>query len=100
MSTVRILMRNQKIQKTNQSELNYTITEMKNTPEGMNSRLGITDLVSDLEDRIMEITQSEQQKEKQIFKNETSLRDFWIISSIPIFTVKGFRKRKGGEECI
>ena len=32
---------------------------MKNTPEGMNSRLGITDLVSDLEDRIMEITQSE-----------------------------------------
>ena len=73
---------------------------MKNTLEGMNSRLGITDLVSDLEERIMKITQSEWQKEKQIFKNETSLRDFWIISSIPIFTVKGSRNRKGGEECI
>ena len=66
MSTVRILMRNQKIQKNIQSELNYTITEMKNTLEGMNSRLGITDLVSDLEERIMEIAQSEWQKEKQI----------------------------------
>ena len=41
----------------------YTITEMKNTLEGMNSRLGITDLVSDLEERIMKITQSECQKE-------------------------------------
>ena len=66
MSTVRILMRNQKIQKNIQSELNYTITEMKNTLEGMNTRLGITDLVSDLEERIMEIAQSEWQKEKQI----------------------------------
>ena len=39
---------------------------MKNTLEGMNTRLGITDLVSDLEERIMEIAQSEWQKEKQI----------------------------------
>ena len=52
----------------------YTITEMKNTLEGMNSRLGITDLVSDLEETIMEITQSEWQKEEQIFKNETIFR--------------------------
>ena len=34
---------------------------------GINRRLGDTELhISDLEDRIMEITQSEQQKEKQI----------------------------------
>ena len=26
----------------------------------------------------MEITQSEQQKEKQILKNENTLRDFWV----------------------
>ena len=44
-----------------------TIIEMKNTLEGMKSRLGDTgEGISDLEDRIMEITQSEQQKEKQI----------------------------------
>ena len=52
---------------------------MKNTLEGINSRLtGHTEGgISDLEDRIMEITQSEQQKEKQILKNENSLRDIW-----------------------
>ena len=37
---------------------------MKNTLEGMNSKLGNTEeCTSDLEDRIMEITQLEQQKE-------------------------------------
>ena len=40
---------------------------MKNILEGVNSRLGDTEeCTSDLEDRIMEITQSEEQKEKQI----------------------------------
>ena len=41
---------------------------MKNTLEGMNSRLGITDLVSDLEERIMEITQIRMAKRKTNFK--------------------------------
>ena len=41
----------------------------------MNSRLSDSEeSISDLEDRIMEITQSEQHKEKQIFKNENSLK--------------------------
>ena len=40
---------------------------MKNTLEIIKSRLGDTEeLVSDLEERIMEINQSEQPKEKQI----------------------------------
>ena len=40
---------------------------MKNTLKGINSRLGdIEESISDLKDRIMEITQSEQPKEKQI----------------------------------
>ena len=40
---------------------------MKNTLERMKSRLRDTEEhISDLEDRVMEITQSEQQKEKQI----------------------------------
>ena len=38
---------------------------MKNTPEGVNSKLGdIEEYIIHLEDRIMEITQSEQQKDK------------------------------------
>ena len=44
----------------------------------MNSRLSDTEeCISDLEDRIIEITQSKEQKEKQIFKNEYILRDIW-----------------------
>ena len=40
---------------------------MKNTLEGIKSRLGGTEeRISDLEDRIMEITQSEQQKENKL----------------------------------
>ena len=59
------------------SELN-TITEMKNTVERNNSRLGDTEehVLSGMEDKIIEVIQSEQQqKEKQIFKNGKSLRD-------------------------
>ena len=53
--------------KKNQSELKNIVIEMKNTLEGVNSRLGKTEeCISDPEDRIMEITQSEQQKEKHI----------------------------------
>ena len=38
---------------------------MENILEGLNSRLGDTEeLISNLEDRIMEATQSEQQNEK------------------------------------
>lgn len=43
MNAVRILTRNWKIFKKNQSELNNTITEMKNTLEGINSRLSNTE---------------------------------------------------------
>ena len=64
--------------KKNQSELKNIIAEMKNTLEGINSRLNDTEEhTSDVQDSVMEITQLEQQKEKQIFKNENSLRDLW-----------------------
>ena len=44
----------------------------------MNSRLsGKEERISDLEDRIMEITQSEQWKGKLIFKNDIKLSDLW-----------------------
>ena len=44
----------------------------------MNSRLNVAEeCINDLEDRIMEITQSQQQKQKQVLKNENSLRSLW-----------------------
>ena len=46
---------------------------MKNTLEGINSRLGGTEHISDLENKIIEITQSEQQKEKQILPSKITV---------------------------
>ena len=58
--------------KKTQSETKSSINEIKNTLEKMNSRLsGTEECIRDLEDRKMEITQSEQQKEKQVKKMKT-----------------------------
>lgn len=74
MNTVVILIRDKKIQKIVRTE--EYINEMKNTPQEVNSRLGDTEHISDLEDRVTEITQLEWQKEKKL-KIENSLRDLW-----------------------
>ena len=58
--------------------MNKTITEMKNTLEGINSR--ITDAeeqISDLEDRMVEISAVEENKAKGMKRNDSSLRDLW-----------------------
>ena len=52
--------------------------EINNSLEGINSR--ITDeeeWISDLEDKIVEITTTEQNKERRMKQIEDSLRDFW-----------------------
>ena len=52
--------------KNKQTEMNNTITEMKNTLEGISSRITVTEeRISDLEDRKVEITAMEQNKEKE-----------------------------------
>ena len=56
--------------------MNNTITEMKNTLEGIN-RVTVVELISELEDRMVEITAVEQNKEKRMKRNEDSLRDLW-----------------------
>ena len=51
---------------------------MKNILEGMNSRITeAEEQISDLEDRVVEITATEQNKEKRKKRNEDSLRDIW-----------------------
>ena len=58
--------------------MNNTITEMKNTLEGINSRITeAEERISDLEDRMVEFTAAEQKKEKRMKRNEDSLRDLW-----------------------
>ena len=63
--------------KNKQTEMNNTITEMKNTLEGINSRITAEERISDLEDRMVEITATEQNKEKRMKRYEDSLRDLW-----------------------
>ena len=51
---------------------------MKNTLEGVNSRITeAEERISDLEDRMVEFTAAEQNKEKRMKRNEDSLRDLW-----------------------
>ena len=56
---------------------NNTINEIKNSLEGINSRITEAERISDLEDKIVEITTTEQNKEKRVKRIEDSLRDRW-----------------------
>ena len=51
--------------KNKHTETNNTITEIKNTQEGINSRISEAELISELEDKMVEITYSEQNKVKE-----------------------------------
>ena len=56
--------------------MNNTISEMKTTLEGINRRITeAEEQISDLEDRMVEFTAAEQNKEKRMKRNEDSLRD-------------------------
>ena len=49
--------------KSKHTETNYTITEIKNTLEGINSRISeAVEQISELEDKLVEITFEEQNK--------------------------------------
>ena len=56
--------------KSKQRMMNNTINEIKNSLEGINSRITkAEERISDLEDKIVEITTAEQKKEKKNEKN-------------------------------
>ena len=51
---------------------------MNNTLEGINSRITeAEEQINDLENRMVEITATEQNIEKRMKRNKDSLRDFW-----------------------
>ena len=85
--------------------MNNTITEMKNTLEGINSRITEAEKpVSDLEDRMVQFTAVEQNNEKGMKRNEGSLRDLWdnikptniLIIGVP----EGEEREKGPEKIF
>ena len=60
------------------------INEIKNTLEAKNSRITeAEDSISELEDRMVEMKESERIKEKRIKRNEDNLRDLWDSGKCP-----------------
>ena len=58
--------------------MNNKIIEMKTTLEGINNRITeAEERISDLEDRMVEFTAVEQNKEKRMKRNQHSLKDLW-----------------------
>ena len=59
-------------------ETNNTITEIKNTLEGMNSRISeAEEWINDLEDEMVEMTSEEQNKVTRMKRTEDNLRGLW-----------------------
>ena len=57
--------------KNKHTEKNNTITQIKNTLEGINSRISeAKEQISKLEDKMVEITSEEQSKVKRMKKNQ------------------------------
>ena len=77
---------------------------MKTTLEGINSRITeAEERISDLEDRMVEFTATEQNKERRMKRNEDSLRDLWDNikhSNIHIIRFPEGEERKKGPEKI
>ena len=83
---------------------NNTITEIKNTLEGINSRISeAEEQISKLEDKMMETTAEEENKVKRMKRAEDSLRDLWDnikCSNIQIIGVPEEEEKKKGNEKI
>ena len=64
--------------KSKQTMMNNTINEIKNSLEGINSQITeAEEWISDLEDKIVQITITEQNKKKRMKRIEDSLTDLW-----------------------
>ena len=87
--------------KNKQREMN---NEMKNTLQGISSRITEAEEgISDLEDRMVEFTAAEQNKEKRMKRNEDSHRDLWDnikCNNIRMLGVPEGEEREKGPEKI
>ena len=84
--------------------MNNTITEIKNSLEGINNRITeAKERISDPEDKIVEITTKNQNKEKRMKRIEDSLRDLWDNikhNNIRIIGVPEEEEKKKGNKKI
>ena len=69
---------NKELEELKNKHTNNTITEIKNSLEGIKSRISETEeWISELKDKMVEMTAEEQNKVKRIKRTEDSLRDVW-----------------------
>ena len=70
--------------KKSQYIMNNAINEIKNALEGTNSRITEAgDRISEVEDIMVEINETEREKAKRIKRNEDNLRDLWVNVKCP-----------------
>ena len=81
-----------------------TITEIKNSLEAANRRIQeAKEWISEVEDRLVEIMDAEQKREKRLKTNEESLREWWDNikrSNIHIIEVPEGEEREGDRKNI
>ena len=69
---------NKDLEELKNKHTNNTSTEIKNTLEGINSRISeAEEQISELENKMVEIASEEQNKVKRMKRTEGSLRDLW-----------------------
>ena len=90
--------------KSKQMMMNNAINEIKNPLEEINRRITEAEEgISDLEDKIVEITTTEQNKEKRMKRIEDSLWDLWDKikhTNIRVIGVSEEEEKKKGSEKI
>ena len=91
--------------KNKQADISNTTTEVKNTLEWTNSRITEAEKwISELEDRMLEITAEEQNKRKGMKIIEEGLRDLWDnIKHANIWVIRAPEeegKKKGTEKIF
>ena len=72
-----------------------TITETKNSLEATTSRIQkAEEWISEVKDRLVEITDVEQKRKKRLKTNEESLRELWNKVKSTNIHILGFQKEK------
>ena len=80
---------------------NNTITEIKNTLEGINSRTPeAEEQISELEDKMVEVNSEEQNKVKRMKRTEDSLRDLWDNIKCTNIRIIGIPEKKREKERV
>ena len=75
----KIMNKMQEMFTNNLEELKNKQTEVNNTLEGINSRIEAKEQKNDLENRMAEITATEQNIAERMKRNEDTLRDFFFF---------------------